>query len=193
MHNYTLRNKGGFPRCHLSSRRVNALRFHAILTDSVFRHRLSRLRGNPDSHLCRNHPVLFLNNPSPTLCCQRTRKDFNSAQCISITVFVKQDISWDNAQMSEKNGELESLRSEIEAVDRDIISSLAKRVRLVKSVGKYKLANNIGFVDEKRRDALLKSWIERGETFGLSKEFVTTVYKIVHDYSVSVEKENLSA
>ena len=89
--------------------------------------------------------------------------------------------------MEEKN-ELRELRAEIDSVDEDVLNSLAKRTALVKKIGRYKATHNIEAVDEGRRDALLRTWVERGEALGLSKEFVTAINKLVHDYSVTVEK-----
>ena len=84
--------------------------------------------------------------------------------------------------------ELQELRAKIDAIDAGIIDAIVKRTALVKEIGRYKTAHNIEALDEGRRDALLKKWIERGETLGLSKEFVTSIIETIHSYSVSVEK-----
>ena len=86
------------------------------------------------------------------------------------------------------DNELKKLRGEIDAVDAQIIAALAERTALVEEVGRYKSAHNIEALDADRRDALLGSWIERGVALGLSKEFMTALNEVVHDYSVDVEK-----
>lgn len=91
--------------------------------------------------------------------------------------------------MNEKSGELETLRAQVDAIDEEILDALSRRIKLVEEIGRYKAERGIEAVDENRRDALLKLWIEKGEDIGLSKEFVTAIYNIVHDYSVSVEKK----
>ncbi|MEK7107124.1 MAG: chorismate mutase [Patescibacteria group bacterium] len=90
----------------------------------------------------------------------------------------------------EKGDELQELRARVDAVDGEILDALAKRTALVKEIGRYKRAHNIEALDEGRRDALLKKWIERGETLGLSKEFMASIIQTIHSYSVSVEKKS---
>ena len=106
----------------------------------------------------------------------------------SIGVFVKQEIPCDNAQMKNKSGELEKLRAQIDAVDKDIITALSERVRLVESVGKYKLAHRISFLDKKRRDHLLRLWTARGKSLRLPTKLVRDIFFSLHRHSLSVEK-----
>lgn len=51
--------------------------------------------------------------------------------------------------------ELRELRDEIDAIDRDIVELLAKRLRLVMKVGEYKRANGLAVYDAERERELL--------------------------------------
>ena len=90
--------------------------------------------------------------------------------------------------MKKKNGELDRLRARIDAVDREIITALSKRVRLVESVGKYKLAHKINFLDKKRRDHLLNLWTASGKSLRLPAKLVRDIFSILHNHSLSIEK-----
>ncbi|MDO8552848.1 MAG: chorismate mutase [bacterium] len=89
----------------------------------------------------------------------------------------------------ENQDELQELRTQIDALDRDVINSLAKRTALVEQIGRYKAANSIKAVDEDRRDALKRMWIKSGESLGLPTEFITAIYDTIHEYSVSIENK----
>lgn len=89
----------------------------------------------------------------------------------------------------EKRDELQELRTEIDIMDRNIITSLAERTELVEEIGRYKKAHNIEALDEGRRDALKSMWIKSGESLGLSTEFITSIYNLIHEYSVSIENK----
>ncbi len=90
--------------------------------------------------------------------------------------------------MRKKKSELEKLRAQIDAVDRKIITALFKRVRLVESVGKYKLAHKISFLDKKRRDHLLNLWSARGKSLRLPTKLVRDIFSSLHRHSISIEK-----
>ena len=90
--------------------------------------------------------------------------------------------------MKKKNGELDRLRARIDAVDREIIIALSKRVRLVESVGKYKLAHKISFLDKKRRDHLLNLWTASGKSLRLPTKLVRDIFSAIHRHSLSIEK-----
>lgn len=90
--------------------------------------------------------------------------------------------------MKKKGGELKRLRTQIDAVDREIIAALSKRVRLVESVGKYKHAHKISFLDKNRRDHLLDLWTESGKSLRLPAKLVRDIFSSLHRHSLSVEK-----
>ncbi|MDO8481485.1 MAG: chorismate mutase [bacterium] len=91
--------------------------------------------------------------------------------------------------MSKQAKDLTTLRRQIFTADSAVLSSLAKRIRVVEKIGAYKGAHDIKPFDAKLRAKRRDEWVARGTHLGLSKKFVTDIYNIVHDYSVSVEKK----
>jgi len=91
----------------------------------------------------------------------------------------------------EKRDELQELRTEIDIIDRGIITSLAERTELVEEIGRYKKAHNMEALDEGRRDALLKTWIETGRALSLPEELLREIFSAVHRHSLSMEQKQL--
>ena len=83
---------------------------------------------------------------------------------------------------------LGKLRKEIDELDQEILQIIAKRVEVVKKIGKLKTSNNIPFVDEKRRLELMELITRKAEEFGLSKEFIKKLYSTIHDHAVEIQK-----
>ena len=91
----------------------------------------------------------------------------------------------------EKGDELQELRTEIDLIDRNIITALAERTELVEEIGRYKKAHNMGALDEGRRDALLRQWVETGRALSLPEDLLREIFEAIHRHSLSVEKKNL--
>ncbi len=73
---------------------------------------------------------------------------------------------------------IESLRTQIDAVDESIVTLLAKRMEAVKKIGRLKKKNNISVFDELRWQKVIKS----------KKGFIKKIYNIVHDEALRIEK-----
>jgi len=89
----------------------------------------------------------------------------------------------------EKRDSLQELRTEIDSIDRDIITSLAERMELVEEIGRYKAAHNMGALDEGRRDALLATWIKTGKALSLPEDLLREIFDSIHRHSLSIEKK----
>lgn len=88
----------------------------------------------------------------------------------------------------EKRDELQKLRTEIDIIDRNIITSLAERMELVEEIGQYKKAHNMEALDEDRRDALLKTWVETGRALSLPEDLLREIFEAIHRHSLAIEK-----
>ena len=64
--------------------------------------------------------------------------------------------------MSKNISDLQKLRVEIDSVDRVLLSALAKRMELVKAVGKYKHDHNLKLLDIKRWSEVMKATLMVG-------------------------------
>ena len=87
------------------------------------------------------------------------------------------------------NKTLEDLRKEIDAIDHDLLKTLAKRMDAVKQVGALKQVQGLDIVDEKRRDELLQKVADKAETLTLSKDFIKDLYSRIHDHAVELQKK----
>ncbi|MDO8522223.1 MAG: chorismate mutase [bacterium] len=90
----------------------------------------------------------------------------------------------------EKGDELQELRTQIDVLDRSIITSLAERMELVEEIGRYKKAHNIEALDAGRRDGLLKTWIETGKALSLPEDLLREIFEAIHRHSLTVEEQS---
>lgn len=91
--------------------------------------------------------------------------------------------------MSERSDELAALRRRIDETDREILALLGKRMATVGEVGRYKQAHDLAPFDSARWEALLAERLEMAKSLGLSDEFITKLYQLIHDYALQIEAE----
>ena len=76
---------------------------------------------------------------------------------------------------------LEGLRKQIDEIDNSIVILLAKRMEIVKKVGKLKKVNNLPLLDNKRWKEIIKT----------KKGFIRKIWEIIHDEALKIESRNL--
>jgi chorismate mutase len=72
--------------------------------------------------------------------------------------------------------EIDSLRREIERVDREILQRVAERVRLARQIGAAKKDDRRGTLDTEREAAVLRRAAELGREVGLDSEDARELY-----------------
>ncbi len=87
------------------------------------------------------------------------------------------------------NDKLENWRKQIDELDDDLLLILARRIKIVAEIGKYKKAHNIVPFDEKRWHELLESKLSKAKLLNLPKNLIKTLYEHIHKYSLEIEKE----
>lgn len=85
---------------------------------------------------------------------------------------------------------LDELRQDLDKIDSKLIEILGKRTDVVREIGAFKKANGIGLVNEERKKRVLETRKELGEKHNLDGEFIEILYKLIHDYSIEVEKKS---
>lgn len=88
--------------------------------------------------------------------------------------------------------ELEDLRYKIDFYDKEIINLLGKRMEEAEAIGRYKLANKMTVLQSKRWDQLLDKNIKKGEEKNLSKDFIFSVFKAIHQESINKQSNILN-
>ena len=91
----------------------------------------------------------------------------------------------------DKASELEYFRSNIDAVDSEIIELLAKRMQYCESIGKVKNDLKIPAYIPERWDSVLKSRSLQGQSLDLPDHFIQELYSLIHQLSISAQHKYL--
>jgi len=89
--------------------------------------------------------------------------------------------------------DLQSLRESIEAIDREILSQLRRRMSLVEEVAASKLRAAYPFRDEPREDQVLQRVRHAAVEQGLDAHEVERLYRVLLDMSVAHQKAHVRA
>ena len=88
------------------------------------------------------------------------------------------------------NDKLEDWRKQIDALDEELLYILGKRINIIREIDKYKKANGIAPLDQKRWQAVLESQLSKAELHNLSEDFIKKLYGLIHEYSLEIEANN---
>ena len=88
------------------------------------------------------------------------------------------------------NSSLDKLRKEIDEIDDQLLGLLAGRLDIVRKIGLYKKQNGLKTFDEKRWRDVLESKLSKGDSLGLSREFIKKLYSIIHEFSLKEENDS---
>jgi chorismate mutase len=96
------------------------------------------------------------------------------------------ELNWRKESSEDPNfvATLEKLRSEIDALDAELLSILARRMYISERTGEIKRANDVAILQPARWNALLDSLIARAESLNLSAEFVRSLFELIHEESI---------
>ena len=79
---------------------------------------------------------------------------------------------------------LATLREQINQLDDELLTLLGQRMKIADSIGSYKKDNNIIILQTNRWNEILERAYQKGESLGLSKEFITRYFDAVHLESI---------
>jgi chorismate mutase len=83
---------------------------------------------------------------------------------------------------------IEALRVEIDDIDTQLLQLLRKRMQCAKGIGQYKKEHNLPILQVARWHEILNVAVQRGQSMGLSGEFVTEFLTAIHDESIRHQK-----
>ncbi|MCZ4319517.1 bifunctional 3-deoxy-7-phosphoheptulonate synthase/chorismate mutase type II [Aequorivita viscosa] len=89
----------------------------------------------------------------------------------------------------EFNNQLNTMRTQIDLIDDQIMDMLGKRMKIVDTIGALKKKNNVAILQVKRWNEVLGRMILEGEENKLSEEFVLKIYKAIHQESINHQKK----
>ena len=79
---------------------------------------------------------------------------------------------------------LQELRSQIDNIDDELLSLLAKRSEVSAKIGVIKKENNLAVLQIDRWNSILSNHIEKGKALGLKEELVKEVFESIHNDSI---------
>lgn len=87
---------------------------------------------------------------------------------------------------------IEELRKQIDRVDSDLIQMVAKRLKIVEKIAKYKAEKSLEIVDAKREKELLSKWSGLFASEGISDEkFVRDLFGVMIKKSRKIQFDEL--
>ena len=91
------------------------------------------------------------------------------------------------------NVELNTLRTQIDVIDNQLIEILSKRMKVADAIGGIKKSQNVAVLQSNRWNEILGKMILEGEAKGLSEEFVLKMFKAIHQESINHQEKILKA
>jgi chorismate mutase len=85
---------------------------------------------------------------------------------------------------SEISDELKNLRQKIDKVDHDILRLLSRRLRLVESIAKQKVALNVPFFQRDRWTEMLIKRIKWASHLKINEDFASKFFRMIHKESL---------
>ena len=82
---------------------------------------------------------------------------------------------------------LTKLRTEIDAIDQELLEVLAKRFAIVDQIGKLKKEMHVPPLDKNRWDQVIAARMNTGANLGMDKAFVKSIYDTIHAAALKLE------
>lgn len=84
---------------------------------------------------------------------------------------------------------LNTLRTQIDMIDNQLIGTMGKRMKIADKIGKLKKDKNVAILQNRRWNEILGKMILEGEQHNLSEEFVLKVFKAIHQESINHQEK----
>lgn len=82
---------------------------------------------------------------------------------------------------------LEGLRRQIDLWDDELLRTIRSRMAISEQIGEYKKSENITILQTNRWAEILDSRLSRARSLGLSEQFITKIFKQIHQESISFQ------
>lgn len=87
---------------------------------------------------------------------------------------------------------LTELRQQIDEIDNELLTILAKRMRVSREIGQYKKEHNMPVLQAVRYDQILENRIKEAEKMGIGSSFMGKVLEAIHEESIRQQIEVLN-
>jgi chorismate mutase len=88
---------------------------------------------------------------------------------------------------------LSILRSQIDRFDEQLLDLLEQRMHVAETIGMYKKDNNITILQNQRWEEIIKKVAVKGQSKGLSEEFIEQMFKAIHQESINHQMKVMNA
>lgn len=85
--------------------------------------------------------------------------------------------------------DIQILRKQIDELDNDLMSLLAKRMRVCREIGQYKKEHNMTVLQANRYKEILEKRGAQGALCGMSADFIAQIFEGIHEESVRQQLE----
>lgn len=102
------------------------------------------------------------------------------AELLDSIIWRREDVN-----STEYHQALEKLRQQINHLDDELMQILSQRMKISEKIGEYKKNNNITILQTNRWNEILQRAVQKGESLGLSKEFITKYFDAMHMESIN--------
>ena len=90
---------------------------------------------------------------------------------------------------TEFKNRINTLRTQIDVIDHQLIEMLGKRMKVADDIGGLKKQHNVAVLQTKRWNEILGKMILQGEERSLSEEFILRVFKAIHQESINHQEK----
>ncbi|WP_046758080.1 bifunctional 3-deoxy-7-phosphoheptulonate synthase/chorismate mutase type II [Kordia jejudonensis] len=90
---------------------------------------------------------------------------------------------------AEYRNALNTLRTQIDVIDHQLIEMLGKRMKVADKIGALKKDKNVAILQTRRWNEILGKMILEGEQNQLSEEFVLRIFKAIHQESINHQEK----
>ncbi|SFN54856.1 3-deoxy-D-arabinoheptulosonate-7-phosphate synthase [Bizionia echini] len=95
----------------------------------------------------------------------------------------------ETGEATEFKNKINTMRTQIDVIDHQLIEILGKRMKVADDIGALKKAHNVAVLQTKRWNEILGKMILQGEEKNLSEEFILRVFKAVHQESINHQEK----
>ncbi len=99
----------------------------------------------------------------------------------------------ETGEAAEFKNKINTLRTQIDLIDHQLIEILGKRMKVAVEIGNLKKKHNVAVLQSKRWNEILGKMILEGEDNGLSEEFVLKMFKAIHQESINHQEKIINS
>lgn len=98
-----------------------------------------------------------------------------------------EQLIWRSEQITQQEfiNALATLREQINHIDDELLTLIGQRMKLADRIGLYKKENNITILQASRWSEILDRATAKGESLGLSRDFIVKYFDAVHLESIN--------